>query len=181
MGKIFVLMAAGFALHAFVLSGMIANLLVMLERGGIDPTTVVIIGALFGPSQVVARMADFVFANRTDPLWVARAAIVMMLCAFALMTAAGISVPAAALFSVLFGGANGIVTIARGTLPLHIFGPAGYGHVLGRIARPAALLQAFAPFAFATAIDILPMRAVFAMGLACVVVSLVCFLAIRKS
>jgi hypothetical protein len=96
------------------------------------------------------------------------------------MTAAGISVPAAALFSILFGGANGIVTIARGTLPLHIFGPVGYGLVLGRIARPAALLQAFAPFVFAIAIDVLPTRAVFAFGLACVLVSLACFLAIRK-
>lgn len=179
-GALFILMAAGFALHAFVLSGMIANLLVMLERGGIDPTTVVIIGALFGPSQVVARLIDFAFANRTDPLRVARTAILMMVAAFTLMTAAGISVPVAALFSILFGGANGIVTIARGTLPLHIFGPVGYGLVLGRIARPAALLQAFAPFVFATAIDILPARAVFGFGLACVLVSLACFLAIRK-
>ncbi len=179
-GTIFMLMAAGFALHAFVLSGMVANLLVMLEHGGIDTTTVVIIGALFGPSQVVARLGDFIFANRTDPLWVARFAIALMVVAFLLMTAAGISVPSAALFSILFGGANGIVTIARGTLPLHIFGAAGYGHVLGRIARPAALLQAFAPFAFATAIDVLPTRAVFAIGLACVVVSLGCFVAIRK-
>src|SRR5690606_36325695 len=110
----------------------------------------------------------------------ARFAIALMVVAFLLMTAAGISVPSAALFSILFGGANGIVTIARGTLPLHIFGAAGYGHVLGRIARPAALLQAFAPFAFATAIDVLPTRAVFAIGLACVVVSLGCFVAIRK-
>lgn len=179
-GTIFILMAAGFALHAFVLSGMVANLLVMLERGGIDPTTVVIIGALFGPSQVVARLGDFIFAGRTDPLWVARFAIALMVAAFLLMTAAGISVPSAALFSILFGGANGIVTIARGTLPLHIFGATGYGHLLGRLARPAALLQAAAPFAFATAIDVMPTRAVFAIGLGCVVASLACFLAIRK-
>jgi MFS family permease len=179
-GTIFILMAAGFALHAFVLSGMVANLLVMLERGGIDPTTVVVIGALFGPAQVVARMGDFIFAGRTDPLWVARFAIALMVLAFLLMTSAGISVPSAALFSILFGGANGIVTIARGTLPLHLFGATGYGHVLGRIARPAALLQASAPFAFATAIDVLPARAVFAIGLGCVMVSLACFFAIRK-
>ena len=145
----FLLLAAAFALHAFLLSGVTSNLLAMLERGGIDSRTVVVIGALFGPAQVMARLGDFTFASRTSPLWVARVAMIAMVIAFAALALIGISTPVAALFCVLFGAANGVMTIARGALPLAMFGPNGYGRVIGRIARPALLLQAFAPFAVA--------------------------------
>ena len=63
--------------------------------------------------------------------------------------AAGVSVVVAGLFCILFGAANGVMTIARGAVPLAMFGPTGYGRVIGRIARPALLLQALAPFAVA--------------------------------
>jgi hypothetical protein len=55
---------------------------------------------------------------------------------------------AAAAFAVLHGAGNGVMTVARGTLPLAVFGPAGYGARQGLIGAPARLLQALAPFAF---------------------------------
>ena len=45
------------------------------------------------------------------------------------------------------------MTIARGSLPLLMFGPAGYGRVIGRIARPALFVQASAPFVVAAAVE----------------------------
>ena len=38
---------------------------------------------------------------------------------------------AAAVFAILHGAGNGILTIAKGTLPLVLFGPLGYGHRQG--------------------------------------------------
>ena len=58
---------------------------------------------------------------------VARFAVGMLLAAFALLALLGVSVPIAATFMVMFGMANGLITIARGAVPLALFGPAGYG------------------------------------------------------
>src|SRR5438067_13012858 len=43
-------------------------------------------------------------------------------------------------FSVLYGAGNGILTIVRGTLPLAIFGPMGYGRRIGLLAAPARIM-----------------------------------------
>jgi hypothetical protein len=61
--------------------------------------------------------------------------------------------PAALLFTVLHGAGNGILTIAKGTLPLVIFGPQGYGARQGLLMVPARVAQAFAPLVFGLAID----------------------------
>ncbi|MBN8971282.1 MAG: MFS transporter [Rhizobiales bacterium] len=175
----FVLLAAAFACHAFLLSGVTSNLLAMLERGGIDAATVVTLGALFGPAQVMARLGDFTFASKTSPLWVARAAVICMVIAFASLAVTGISVVVAGLFCILFGAANGVMTIARGAVPLAMFGPTGYGRVIGRIARPALLLQASAPFAVAAAAERLSDRTVLELGAVGALAALSCLLALR--
>ena len=54
-GWAFVLVATAFAAYAFVPSGLSAHLLAIFGRAGIDAATVVTIGALFGPAQVLAR------------------------------------------------------------------------------------------------------------------------------
>jgi MFS family permease len=178
-GRAFVLVATAFAIYAFMLSGVTSNLLAMLQRGGIDAATVVTLGALFGPAQVAARLADFMLAGRTHPLWIARGAIALMAVAFAMLVMAGISIAVAGVFSVAFGAANGVMTIARGSLPLVMFGPEGYGRVIGRIARPALFVQASAPFVVAAAIERFSDVAVLAGGLFCSLAALGCFLAIH--
>jgi MFS family permease len=145
----FVLAAAAFAAYAFVPSGLSAHLLAILTRAGIDAATVVTIGALFGPSQVVARICEFAFARSLHPLNVARFAVGMLLVAFALLAMFGLTVAAAAAFAVMFGMANGLLTIARGAVPLALFGAAGYGHLMGRIAGPFLVMQAIAPLVLA--------------------------------
>ena len=143
------LVVAAFAAYAFVPSGLSAHLLAIFARHGIDPGTVVVIGALFGPSQVAARICEFAFARDIHPLWVVRFALAVLLAAFALLAAFGFSVGTAAAFAILFGAANGLVTIARGTVPLALFGAAGYGRLIGRIAGPALLMQGIAPLVLA--------------------------------
>ncbi|MDB5626387.1 MAG: major facilitator superfamily 1 [Tardiphaga sp.] len=178
-GKPFLLLAAAFAVYAFILSGVTSNLLAMLTRGGIDAATVVMIGALFGPAQVASRMADFVFAGRTHPLWIARGATALIVVALMGLALSGMSVVVAALFAIAFGAANGVMTIARGALPLVMFGPVGYGRVIGRIARPALFVQASAPFLVALAIGQFSDRIVLASGAVAAALVLTCLLAIE--
>ena len=111
------------------------------------------IGALFGPAQVGARLIEFAFGRNLHPLWVARFALSVLLCAFTMLALLGISVPVAAAFALMFGGANGLVTITRGAVPLALFGASGYGRLMGRLAGPFLLVQAAAPLVMAFVVD----------------------------
>ncbi|MBN9600989.1 MAG: MFS transporter [Afipia sp.] len=176
----FFLMAAGFAGHAFVLSGTTTHLLTILQRGGIDAGLAVTIGALFGPSQVVTRFADFISGGRLHAVWVARISMGTMVFAFALLVLVGITPLHAVLFAILFGAANGVMTIARGALPLSMFGPVGFGRVVGRISRPGLILQAAAPFVLAFAMDRWSDQAALEIMVVMVLLSLGCFAALRR-
>jgi hypothetical protein len=145
----FLTVAAAFAAYAFVPSGLSAHLLAIFGRAGLDAATVVTAGALFGPAQVFARICELVFARGVHPLMVARFAVATLLAGLALVALAGWSVTVALAFAVMFGIANGLITIARGTVPLALFGAAGYGALIGRIAGPAMVLQAIAPLVLA--------------------------------
>jgi hypothetical protein len=92
----------------------------------------------------------------------------------------GIHTVTATLFVLLFGAANGLNTIARGTLPLALFGPSGYGHLVGRIAAPGLAVQAIAPIAMALVIERVSDPAALMVAACFIVFSLCCFLAIRR-
>ncbi|HZC96245.1 MAG TPA: MFS transporter, partial [Bradyrhizobium sp.] len=66
---------------------------------------------------------------------------------------------AASAFAIFHGAGNGILTIARGTLPLAIFGPKNYGYRLGIVGAPARMAQAAAPLLFGLLIDAMGSRA----------------------
>ncbi len=179
-GLAFVLVAAAFAVYAFVPSGLSAHLLAIFARSGIDAATVVWIGALFGPAQVGARLIEFSFGRDLHPLWVARLALGVLLCAFAMLLLFGISTPLAAAFALMFGGANGLVTITRGAVPLALFGASGYGRLMGRLAGPFLLMQAAAPLVMAFVVQETSDRAALALAAMFAATALVCFLVIRR-
>ncbi len=179
-GLPFILVASAFATYAFVPSGLSAHLLAIFARSGIDAGTVVWIGALFGPAQVGARLIEFAFGRNLHPLWVARFALSVLLCAFAMLALLGMSVPVAAAFALLFGGANGLVTITRGAVPLALFGASGYGRLMGRLAGPFLLVQAAAPLVMAFVVDRASDPAALALAACFVAAALVCFVLIRR-
>jgi predicted MFS family arabinose efflux permease len=179
-GLPFILVASAFAAYAFVPSGLSAHLLAIFARSGIDAGTVVWIGALFGPAQVGARLIEFSFGRNLHPLGVVRFALGVLLCAFLMMAVLGISTPVAAAFALLFGGANGLVTITRGAVPLALFGASGYGRLMGRLAGPFLLMQAAAPLVMAFAVERASDAGALALAAAFAAVGLVCFIAIRK-
>jgi len=179
-GATFALVAAAFAAYAFVPSGLAAHLLAIFGRLGLDPATVVAIGALFGPSQVAARLTEFVFVRNVHPLWLVRLAVGLLLLGFLLLAAFGLSVAIAVAFAVMFGAANGLVTIARGTVPLALFGSAGYGRIVGRIAAPALFMQSTAPLLLAFVIERASDRAALAVTAGFCLLALACFAVVRR-
>lgn len=177
----FLIVAAAFSAYAFVPSGLSAHLLAIFERAGLDAATVVMIGALFGPAQVAARICELMFGRNLHPLVVARSAVGLLLLAFALIATLGLSVATATAFAIMFGMANGLITIARGTVPLALFGAAGYGAIVGRIAGPSLLMQAIAPLVLAFVAERISDAGALAVLAALALVAFPCFAAIRRT
>jgi hypothetical protein len=75
---------------------------------------------------------------------------------------------------------NGLVTIARGTVPLALFGPAGYGRLIGRIAGPCLAMQSAAPLVLAFVAERFSDAAALALACGFALVALGCFVAIRR-
>jgi MFS family permease len=179
-GLSFILVASAFASYAFVPSGLSAHLLAIFAREGIGAATVVWIGALFGPAQVGARLVEFAFGRNLHPLWIARFALTTFLCAFLMLVLLGVSTATAAAFALLFGGANGLITIARGAVPLALFGASGYGRLMGRLAGPFLLVQAAAPFIMALMIEHTSDLGALTLAAGFATVALICFILIRR-
>ena len=179
-GLTFVLVIAAFAAYAFVPSALSAHLLAIYDRAGIDPTIVVAIGTLFGPAQVLARICELFFGRNLDPLIIARAAVGLLVVAFALLAVGGFSVPVAAAFALMFGAANGLITIARGAVPLALFGAAGYGRVIGRIAGPSLFMQSAAPLVLAFVAEQASDPVALAFAATFAAIALGCFLLIGR-
>jgi hypothetical protein len=104
-----------------------------------------------GPAQVAARLVEFSLLRRTSPLISARLATGLHPIGAAFLAVFG--APAAILFVILHGAGNGLLTIARGTLPLAMFGAAGYGLRTGILSAPARILQGGAPLLFGLVLD----------------------------
>ena len=179
-GLTFLLVATGFSAYAFVPSALSAQLLAIFQRFGLSAATVVAIGMLFGPSQVVARICELSFARRLDPIWTARFAVGLLVSAFVLLAVLPFSATVAAMFAVVFGIANGLLTIARGTMPLALFGASGYGRLMGRIGGPYLVVQALAPVVLTYVADRVSDAAGLGLVAAFALVALSCFVLIRR-
>jgi predicted MFS family arabinose efflux permease len=155
------LLAFVFAAAWFVTGAMASHLPALLERAGSTPVEAVAAASLVGPAQVAARLAEFVVLRRIHPLVSARVAASLHPLGAALFAIIG--APAAAAFAVFYGAGNGLLTIARGTVPLAVFGPLGYGERTGLLGAPARAAQACAPLLFGLLLD--------AMGLWVIAVS----------
>jgi MFS family permease len=146
-----VLLSFAFAAAWTVTSAMAAHLPHIVEAFGATPAQAVFAGMMIGPAQVAARIMEASLLNRFHPLVSTRLACLthpIGACVIALFGGG-----AAAAFALLHGAGNGILTIARGTLPLAIFGPENYAYRLGLIGAPSRIAQALAPLAFGLLID----------------------------
>ena len=151
MDRPMLLLAFAMASAWTITAAMAAHLPRIVEAFGVTPAQAVFAGMMIGPAQVGARVLEASFLSRFHPLASARLACIthpLGACVIGLFGGG-----AAAAFTLLHGAGNGILTIARGTLPLAIFGPENYAYRLGVIGAPSRICQAFAPLVFGFLID----------------------------
>ncbi len=147
---LFWLIAMALTLNAVVTAILSVHIITILQARDIALAVAVSLGALVGPSQVGARFLEMLFGKRLHPVYT------MLLST--LLVAAGLGIllahlPAVALGLILYGGGLGIRSIARGTMPLALFGAQGYATLMGKLAMPGHLASALSPVAGAWMID----------------------------
>jgi MFS family permease len=147
-----VLLGIAFAFAWIVTGGIAAHCPRILEAAGATPAEAIAASALIGPAQVAARIFEASVLARFHPLVSARLATITHPIGALVVAVSGGGLIAGA-FAVLHGLGNGIVTIARGTVPLALFGPQNYGYRLGIIGAPARMLQGISPLLFALLIE----------------------------
>lgn len=140
-----------FAATWFISTSMATHLPGLMQAAGATAAMAILVGSLIGPAQVGARLLEFGWLRKVHPLLSARLAAAMHPLAVGVLLVAG---PAwAPAFGLLHGAGNGILTIAKGTLPLVVFGAHGYGHRQGLLTMPARVAQACAPWVFGLALE----------------------------
>ncbi len=142
-----VLMLAGFALVGFVSSAITVHMVPLLASLGAGEAGV-LATTLFGPAQVLSRLVNMQFGRGLSQPALAVIAAVVLPVGLAVLLLTTPWLPGAAAFAILFGLGNGLYSIVSGTLPLVLFGSAGYGRRLGMISSSRLLASAAAPFAF---------------------------------
>lgn len=146
--RTFWMIAVSFAMSTALITALGTHLVSLLLAKDLGASSYTI-AMCVGPAQVAIRIANVTIMRHLTALQGALvSALALPVSAAALLVANGAWVPALA-FALVFGVGQGLFSITRGTVPLSLFGPQGYGKRLGQLAAVRTLLSAGAPFAFA--------------------------------
>jgi len=139
--------------NAFIFGVGAIHLVGLIEASGVALATAVGLAAMKGVAQVAGRAWELVWGYHIAPMMLARLAIALLPASLAVLLFATSGYATALAFTLIFGASNGLVTIVRGAVPLALFGPVGYGAILGILATPILLFNAVSPLVFAMLVD----------------------------
>jgi predicted MFS family arabinose efflux permease len=146
-------LAAAFSANIFVFSALSVHLIPMLQQMGHSARLAVLFAMLIGPMQVAGRVLERTVARNSPPQVVGRFCFSALPAALAVILLFGENAWAIAIFCILYGLSNGIITIVRGTLPQAMFGSENYGAISGAMAGPGLLAKASGPILAAWVLD----------------------------
>ena len=145
-------LAFAFSANSFVFSALSVHLIPLLKELGHPAKLAVLMAALIGPMQVVGRIGEMTIARNVSPQTVGKFTFAALPAALLALILLGTQAWAVALFCILYGLSNGILTIVRGTIPQTLFGSENYGAISGAMSGPALLSKAAGPLLIASLI-----------------------------
>jgi hypothetical protein len=145
------LLVLAFSLQGLGSWGLPLNVIAIFEHLGVASAAAVGIAALNGPATIAARLAEVAFGDRLPPIITTLIVTTLIPVAFLVLAAPIDPALAALAFTLLWFGANGVMSILRATLPLTLLGATGYGLAMGRLSLPQNLAFAAAPALYAAA------------------------------
>ena len=139
-------LAVAFTAYYAAFSAMTFHVIPLLTERGLSMSVIVGAIAVVGPAQVAGRVVLFALHGR---LTTAAAGAIAMI-AFPLSVLVLLLFPASEYalfaFALLYGAANGIITIVRGTAVPELMWREGYGAINGALTLPGNIAKALAPF-----------------------------------
>jgi predicted MFS family arabinose efflux permease len=144
-------MAVLFSCAWFISTAMSTHLPRLLVASGLTPAKAAGTAALVGLAAMSVRFAEFTVLRRFAPLITTRIATLMHpLGALFLLVLGPVAAPALALGQ---GAGNGMLTVAKGVLPLSLFGSAGYAYRSALLTRPASIAQIGGPVLYGLVLE----------------------------
>ncbi len=146
------LMVVMIALSGFVSWGLELHLMEVLFGFGLGQAAALSIIVFRGPVSIISRLADIAFGRWLTPLDIALGGMLVLFMSLLIaMFVTGYS--GAFVFMLLFGAGTGVLTAARATMPLTLFGPAGFATLTGKVGLPTHFMYAIAPPIFGWVIE----------------------------
>jgi MFS family permease len=147
-------LAFAFSANSFIFSALSVHLIPLLQHFGHPIVSVVFLATLIGPMQVAGRIGEMTFARHALPQSVGKVTFSLLPAALLALLFLGEHLWAVALFCILYGLSNGILTIVRGTVPQALFGRENYGAISGALAGPSLISKAAGPLAAAAVLQL---------------------------
>ena len=138
-------LAMAFSANIFIFSALSVHLIPLLTDLGHTAAVAVLLSTLMGPMQVAGRLCERTVARNALPRTVGKFTFATLPAGLLVLLLFGTQALAAAVFCVLYGLSNGVLTIVRGTIPQAMFGRANYGAISGAMAGPSLLAKAAGP------------------------------------
>ncbi|MDD2974812.1 MFS transporter [Aliarcobacter cibarius] len=142
-----------FSLVTIPITAMQTHFMGLFQEFGFEMATAVLLGAIIGPSQVVARVIEIFFSRKVSPMTSALYSIFVLLVGLFALIISDYNYIFAFVFVIFYGAGQGLVTVIRGSLPLYLFGKNGYGEITGELNLYKNIVVATVPFGFALIID----------------------------
>ncbi|MDE2364840.1 MAG: MFS transporter [Hyphomicrobiales bacterium] len=155
----FTLLAVAVAAHQFVIAALLMHMIRAMQNAGLSQAQAIMVGMAFGPGQVLGRFGEMLWGARFPAVVTGRVAMAALPLALFFPISGSMSFPLAILFSAVCGMSNGMVTIARGTVSLALFGKVGYGAIVGDLALASLFARAGGPVALAYGLEHVGLRA----------------------
>jgi predicted MFS family arabinose efflux permease len=140
-----------FACAWFISTCMSAHLPRLLHAFGLPMSAASAAAGLVGVAAVTVRFLEFTVLRKLPPLVTTRVATLMHPTGAAVLL--GLGGGGAAAMAIGQGAGNGMLAVAKGVLPLHLWGERNYAYRSAVLGRPALFAQIAGPTVFALALE----------------------------
>ena len=172
-------LAVLFAGAWWIATAMSAHLPRLLGRLGLEPAQAAMAAGMMAGAAIVVRLACLVAPGKGSPVAVLRLATLLHPLGAAVAFFGGKGLAGAVALGQ--GAGNGLLSVASGVLPLHLFGKENYATRQALILTPARFLQAAAPLSYGVVLDRSAGLALAASSLVCLLMFAMTFGLVRRT
>ena len=147
---VFWALAVCFTAYYVTFAALTFHLVPLMAERHVSQSTILVTMAAIGPAQVLARALWFAFGRRVSPKIVGIVITTAFPVSVVILLIAGASPVLLISFALIYGGANGMMTILRGTIVQDVMWVEGFDAINGLLSAPSNVAKGIAPISAAT-------------------------------